>query len=378
MSFSQKFQAMFTKQLNVGFNVGRGVNPKRRSLLKNTGTLAVSNALGSLVGLSAVSTFTEVSLAQAADINDSLGSNYKISKNQFAYDPNAQYPVKVIEVPFRTNAAGRQLMARIYRPVMPGSLSNYLTPCILDLHGGAWNAKDRLAEEPMDRSLAASGILVVAIDLTLAAEEPYPANVQDANFGVRWLKKNAHIWGGSSQRIGVYGSSSGGHVAELLGMRPNDPRYNAYPLEADKAGVDRAGVDKASIDASIAYIATRSPISNPFARYQNALNLKREKMILNHTNYFKPWESIHESNPQEMLDRAEPVQLLPLLIMQGELDDNMLPSIQEKFAVAYKAHGGVCDYQVFKGAEHEWVAKEGEQTTLARQYVKSFIAKQLN
>ena len=55
------------------------------------------------------------------------------------------------------------LMARVYRPTGAGPF-----PTVLDLHGGAWNAKDRNAEEPMDRALAASGVLVVAIDMTLA------------------------------------------------------------------------------------------------------------------------------------------------------------------------------------------------------------------
>jgi len=43
----------------------------------------------------------------------------------------------------------------------------------------------------MDRALAASGLLVVAVDMTLAPEAPYPACVLDANFAVRWLKANA-------------------------------------------------------------------------------------------------------------------------------------------------------------------------------------------
>jgi acetyl esterase/lipase len=29
-------------------------------------------------------------------------------------------------------------------------------PTVLDLHGGAWNSKDRRAEEPMDRAVAAT------------------------------------------------------------------------------------------------------------------------------------------------------------------------------------------------------------------------------
>src|SRR5436305_9100107 len=42
----------------------------------------------------------------------------------------------------------------------------------LSLHGGAWNAKDRSAEDPFNRAIAASGALVVAVDLTLAPEAP--------------------------------------------------------------------------------------------------------------------------------------------------------------------------------------------------------------
>ncbi|OLE85120.1 MAG: hypothetical protein AUF76_01670 [Acidobacteria bacterium 13_1_20CM_2_65_9] len=253
------------------------------------------------------------------------------------------------------------LMARIYQPNGAGPF-----PTLLDLHGGAWNGKDRHAEEPMDRALAASGVLVVAIDMTLAPEAPYPACVQDANYGVRWLKSKAASWNGDPSKIGVYGSSSGGHVAELLGMRPRDPRYNAIPLTAAP-----------KLDATVAYIATRSPISNTVARYQNAVDKKRDSMIKNNKTFFNPWETISESNPQEILDRHEKVTLVPLLIMQGALDDNVLPAMQEKFAQTYKAAGGHCEFHVFEDSEHEWVAKEGPQTDRARAMVKAFIAHQL-
>jgi len=277
------------------------------------------------------------------------------------YDPAARFEIKVSEVEFRRTAAGRVLMARIYQPSGAGPF-----PTMLDLHGGAWNGKDRLAEQPMDRALAASGVLVVAIDMTLAPEAPYPACVQDANYGVRWLKWKAASWNGDPSKIGIYGSSSGGHVAELLGMRPRDPRYNAIPL-----------ADAPNVDATVAYIATRSPISNTYARFQNAEEKKRDGMIKNNKTFFNPWETIFESNPQQILERREPVTLVPLLIMQGGLDDNVLPSMQEKFAATYKAAGGKCEYHLFEGSEHEWVAKEGPQTDRAREMVKTFIARQL-
>jgi len=283
-----------------------------------------------------------------------------------AYDPDARFDLTVSDVELRRNVAGRLLMARIYQPKGKGPF-----PAVLDLHGGAWTRKDRLAEEPMDRALAASGLLVVAVDLTLAGEAPYPACVQDANHAVRWLKANAHRWNGDVSKIGVYGSSSGGHVAELLAMRPHDPRYCALPV----AGAPE--LDAPQFDASVSWVAMRSPPSNTIARYENAERRKNETMIQSNRTFFAPWESIHEGNPQAILDRGEKVALVPFLIMQGALDDNVLPAMQEKFAETYRASGGQCDYRLFADSTHEWVAEPGPQTDKARATVREFIARQL-
>jgi acetyl esterase len=277
------------------------------------------------------------------------------------YSPAARFDLAVSEAELRRNSAGRMLMARIYQPKGPGPF-----PTVLDLHGGAWNRKNRFAEEPMDRGLASSGLLVVAVDMTLAPEAPYPACVQDANYAVRWLKANAATWNGDTAKIGVFASSSGGHVAELLAMRPHDPRYNSIPLAA-----------VANLDATVAYVAMRSPVSNTFARYENAERRRNAGMVKNNKVFFNPWKTIHESNPQEILEREEKVTLVPFLIMQGALDDNVLPEVQEKFAKTYKAAGGDCDYRLFENSVHEWVAQPGPQTDKAREAVKEFIARQL-
>ncbi|MGZ9273064.1 MAG: alpha/beta hydrolase, partial [Candidatus Binatia bacterium] len=217
-----------------------------------------------------------------------------------------------------------------------------------------------------DESLARSGVLVVAVDLTRAPEAPYPASVQDANYGVRWLKSKAQEWNGDAATIGVLGSSSGGHEVELLAMRPDDPCYNALKLAAAP-----------NLDARVNYVATRSPVSNPYARFLNAESLWRAEMMQHSKNYFNPWETIHEANPQEILDRGEKVTLPPLLIMQGELDDNVRPAVQEKFANAYRAAGGDCQYELFAGCEHLWIDDPGPMTDRAHEMVKNFIAKQL-
>ncbi|MGI9259417.1 MAG: alpha/beta hydrolase [Gammaproteobacteria bacterium] len=278
-----------------------------------------------------------------------------------AYDPSARFELDVSDVEFRVNAAGRQLMARVYRPIGPGPF-----PVVLDLHGGGWNHRDRLAEEPMDRALAESGVLVVAIDMTRAPEAPYPADVQDANYGVRWLKWKAASWNGDASKVGVFSSSSGGHTAQLLGLRPNDPRYNAIPLP-----------EAPELDATVDFIAMRSPISDTHARYENAIVTNRDHMIEYNKLYFDPWETIHEASPQEILDRGEDVSHVPMLIMQGELDDNVLPEVQQKFTDTCNAAGGDCRLEIFENSVHRWTAEEGAQTERAREMLRQFTASQL-
>ena len=300
-------------------------------------------------------------LGAAATIVPALRVPFVHAADAPAYDPSARFELDVQDVEFRVNSVGRQLMARVYEPIGEGPF-----PVMLDLHGGGWNRRDRLAEEPMDRAIAASGVLVVAIDMTRAPEAPYPAEVQDANYGVRWLKHNAARWNGDASKLGVFASSSGGHTAQLLGLRPHDPRYNAIPLP-----------EAPGIDATVDFIAMRSPISDTVARYENAVARNNERMVRNNTTYFVPWESIHESNPQEMLDRGEDVTLVPMLIMQGELDDNVLPEVQEKFAATYNAAGGHCELEIFADSTHRWTEEEGPQTDRAREMVRQFIARQL-
>ena len=276
------------------------------------------------------------------------------------YDPSKQFEIKIWDVEYRKDPV-RTLMARIYQPQADGPF-----PALLDLHGGAWNDQDRTANAPMDERLAASGILVAAIDLRRAHEAPYPASVADVNYGIRWLKSKALEWKGDPKTLGALGSSSGGHELQLCAMRPRDPRYGALPLP-----------EALNLDATLAYVIVRSPISDPYARYEQAKKMQREHLVKASETYFKPWETVFEGNPQQILERGEPVTLPPMFVLQGELDDNVLPAVQEKFVAAYRKAGGKIDYELFLGCEHRWVINPGPQTDRAVEMVKAFIARQL-
>ena len=277
------------------------------------------------------------------------------------YNPAQQHEIKVRDVEYRRDPV-RTLMARIYQPQGAGPF-----PALLDVHGGAWNDQDRRANALVDERLAVSGILVVAIDVRLAREAPYPASVADANYGIRWLKSQAQALNGDPETVGALGSSSGGHVIELCAMRPYDPRYTVHQLP-----------EAPYLDATLTYVIARSPISDPVARYEQAQKMQRASLITNSETYFKPWDTIVDANPQRILERGEPVTLPPMFVLQGELDDNVLPAVQERFVATYRAAGGEIDYEVFPGAEHRWIIQPGPQTDRAIAMIKAFIARQLH
>ena len=105
-----------------------------------------------------------------------------MAQRTLRYDPAAKYDVVSQDVEY-LRVDGESLLMTVYRPVGDGPF-----PMLLRAHGGAWNAGDRLAGSLIDTRLAECGMVVAAHDFGLAPAYPYPAQVAQTNFAVRWLK----------------------------------------------------------------------------------------------------------------------------------------------------------------------------------------------
>src|SRR3989441_13158144 len=184
---------------------------------------------------------------------------------------------------------GKTFQATIYQPEGSGPF-----PAILDVHGGAWVREDVHRDEHVliDKALAAMGVVVVAIDFRQSPQHHYPDSVADVNFALRWLRANAATLNASPQSVGVFGSSSGGHLVLLNGLRPADPRYAALSL----AGVSR---DSARAD----YVIVVYPISDPLARRAYNRQVGNAAVVKSFDAYFSPAETLQDANPQLVLDR---------------------------------------------------------------------------
>ena len=217
------------------------------------------------------------------------------------------------------------------------------------------------------------GIVVVAIDYRQSAQHHYPDSVADVNFALRWLRANASTYNASPQTVGVFGSSSGGHLVLLNAMRPSDPRYTVPPLTAVQS-------DGASPD----YIILAYPISDPLARRAYAQEVGNIAPVKSTDIYFSPSESLQEGNPQLILDRHEPVKLPPVLLLQGSADangvvkdTNVSPAIQPRFAASYRAAGGKMQLELLPDAPHNFVNMAGPNLDRGLGLMTTFMEQQL-
>lgn len=65
-----------------------------------------------------------------------------------------------------------------------------------------------------------------------------------------------------------------------------------------------------------------------------------------------------EGSPQLILERGEPVETPPALIMQGTADDNLTPDMAANFATAYQKAGGSITFHQFAGQPHAFISRD--------------------
>ena len=277
------------------------------------------------------------------------------------YDPTPRYAVRTFDVEYR-QPSGEAFQARVYQPEGPGPF-----PGLISIHGGQWCKGDRLGTAEDATALAASGLVVFAPDFHLgSAAHPYPVAVADVHYATRWLKAHAAELNATPEWLGGMGSSSGGHLITLVAMRPRDPRYAAIPLPEAPA-----------TDATLAYLLLLWPIVDPLGRFIFAQATGRADIIESTRTFFRPWEGVWEGNPTTILERGEVVLLPPALVVQGTVDANVTPALQERFAGAYRAAGGEVELGIFPDQPHQFTREPGPETARAHALMRAFVARQL-
>jgi acetyl esterase len=117
------------------------------------------------------------------------------------------------------DAGGAPLLLDAYLPSGPG-----LRPAVLVIHGGSWNSGDKADMAVPSESFAEAGFAAFAVDYRLAPASTYPAQLDDLQTAVRWIRAHAARYHVDPDRLGAFGVSAGGHLASLLATLGDGPR----------------------------------------------------------------------------------------------------------------------------------------------------------
>ena len=235
------------------------------------------------------------------------------------------------DVAYVTNGHERQKLD-LYLPATGTNL-----PLVVWVHGGAWRAGSK--QECPALPFLADGFAVASVGYRLSQHAVFPAQIEDCKAAIRWLRAHAREHGIDPDRIGVWGSSAGGHLVALLGtageMKDFDRGENLGVSSRVQAVCDWFGptdfTQMSKFPSDLKHDAADSPESQLIG---GPVQENKEKAA--------------RANPITYVSKNAP----PFLIMHGDQDRSVPLNQSELLAEALTKAGVDVTFQVVKGAGH--------------------------
>lgn len=228
---------------------------------------------------------------------------------------------------------GKDLGLDLYLP--PGVTKPAL---LVWVHGGAWRSGTK-ANPPM--AFVENGFAMASLDFRQSGEARFPTNVHDIKAAIRFLRGKASEYGYRVDRIAIAGSSSGAHLAALVGVTNGHKE-----LEGTEGGYLNQSSDVAAIldYYGASNLMTILAQSTPFG-----VNMRRPalELLLGATPDQVP-RLAELASPVVHVDRSDP----PLLIFHGDQDPQMPINQSHELQGAYEKIGLDVYFDVVHGAAH--------------------------
>jgi acetyl esterase/lipase len=267
------------------------------------------------------------------------------------------YDVKVVcDLEFAA-PDGKPLFLDLYLPIG----ADKPLPVIVWLHGGGWRIGDRKLGPDFRVRFAERGYVMASIEYRLSGEALFPAQIHDVKAAIRWLRSSAVEFGLDSGKIGLWGSSAGGHLAALAGTTGEgileDLGLGCADFSSDvQAVVDGYGpTDFLQMDAySHKEIAVSSDPESDLLQppLQHEATDSPESQLLGASILSVP-DLVREANPITYVTSGLP----PFLIMHGLSDTAVAPHQSELLFQALIAKGNEATLCLIEGLGHAFFNK---------------------
>ena len=222
---------------------------------------------------------------------------------------------------------------------------NAKLPLVLYFHGGAWRAGSHQKLPPLLFSLARAGYAVASLEFRGSDVAPFPAPLDDGRAALRFFKTNAQNYSLDARKIGVFGVSTGAHLAALLAYTSSNVRACALqspPTDLATLGKG-ARLDWNAEDSPLSEFLGAPPAKNP--------TLARR------------------ASPLFFADESAP----PTLLLHGR-DDDFVPVAQsEKLFQKLKKAGAWVEFLEFEGENHQLKDAQKEIEIAVLRFFKKWL-----
>jgi len=117
------------------------------------------------------------------------------------------------------SANGKRLLLDAYVP----PAGEERRPAVVMIHGGGWRVGDKASWQPEAEQLAAKGWVAFSVNYRLDEPAVFPAEIDDVQAAVRWVRAHAEEYRIDPARIAAVGESAGGHLAAMLATLGTGP-----------------------------------------------------------------------------------------------------------------------------------------------------------
>ena len=103
-------------------------------------------------------------------------------------------------------------------------------PLVVCIHGGGWSTGNRKQMRDYMLYMASAGYASACIEYRSTAEAKFPAQINDAAQAINYMIDRASEFKINTNKIALYGVSSGGHIALMLSGVQNDIESKSLPF----------------------------------------------------------------------------------------------------------------------------------------------------
>lgn len=139
---------------------------------------------------------------------------------------NVQIP-EGFKVEKNINYAGNNNSAQTLDILIPDNKKSEILPALVFIHGGGWKGgRKEQAFRSLTPFLKDGNYIGFSIDYRLSDEAKWPAQIHDCKAAIRWIKAKADKYEIDRNKIGIWGTSAGGHLAVMLALTSESGDFN--------------------------------------------------------------------------------------------------------------------------------------------------------